>query len=113
VKVALVTRSLKAYSSARALAVVLALGVGITWYLWHSRVRACGFNGLKGEPSFPATTAFLVLIPLCPIVTVMRGLSEHRALRDLGRLIVLATVLGAGAIGIAELAFLADRNCFG
>ena len=84
----------------------------LAWYLWHSRVRSCGFHGLKGEPDFPAATALIVLLPVAPLVTAVLCIADRRSLRALAGLVVLAAALAGVAIGIAELAFIADRRCF-
>jgi hypothetical protein len=83
------------YLTAPAVATVLSLGVGVAWFLWHSRVRLCGFHNLQGEADFPATTALVVLI--APVLALTA---------------FLAGVMAGVAIGIAELAFAASRHCF-
>lgn len=80
--------------------------------MWHSRVRLCGFTGLKGEPSFPAGLALVVLVLPVPVGAFVQGLLAHRSSRQIAGLVVFALVLALVAIGIAELAFLSDRHCF-
>lgn len=97
---------------APAAAILLPIVVGVAWFLWHSRVRSCGFHGLKGEPDFPATLALIALGPVAPAATAIRGVLERRPARAIVLLAIVAVALTAVAIVVAELAFFFHRRCY-
>ena len=103
---------LRRYSNARVVALMVSVGIGVAWFVWHSGVNSCGYRGLKGEPNFSASTALAVLLPIAPLATVACGLAERRSPRVIARLALTAVALSAVASGIAEVGFIADRHCF-
>jgi hypothetical protein len=105
---------MRRFVGAPLLTVVVPVAAGIGWYAWIASDlgQSCGYRNLIGEPSWPPTIAWILLIVAAPLLTACCAITEHRSPRAVVGYAVLAAVFGGVAIGLAFLVFLSSRHCF-